>query len=358
VFLPADCAFVTFLMLNDAFLPGALLQGYELMKQAPGIARVCLVTDGVSARARSGLQRIFDHVIPVDTIFAPHRRRHARQDRPFLLTRLQALRLGPDGDLDLGFRKIVLLDADILPLKRFAQLFLVDTPAGILNERKSHFVTINGDGRHVRPKDVDINGRWVWHEIYQRIGHGARIPRHITDRVHTDPGNLGVNTALMVLRPSQREYLAILADLQRPGIIKLLTETFDWPDMQYLTMRWSGRWVNLDLSFCGISGYPSLAALCGTHFAGFKPWCTKQVSAFSRYSRFPDFVYWHERFLELMDDYPELHRLPRLADLAERIRALPAKLHAAAGDGTHGRVQTVHSLRRAGGARRRTHARN
>ena len=171
-----DRAFVSFLMLNDSFLPGVIQQAYELAEQAPGVPRVCVITDDISSEGRGALEVLFDHVVVVETVYVPHRRRHARQDRPFLLTRLQALRLGPDGDLGLAFRKIVLLDADIMPLKRYDQLFLLDTPAGILNERKEHFIAKDERGRYSTPRDVDITGRWVWHDVYGAVGHGMRVP--------------------------------------------------------------------------------------------------------------------------------------------------------------------------------------
>jgi len=218
----------------------------------------------------------------------------------------------------------VFLDADILPLKRFDQLFLLQTPAGILNERKAHFVDSDANGRYMRPKDVDISGRWIWHRVYRNIGHGHPIPSEITQRVRTDPSNLGVNTALMVLRPSLQDYISVVEDLKRPVTRKMLTEAFDWPDMQYLTLKWSRRWVNIDISFCGFCGYPSLNALCGTHYAGQKPWNHKYAGSFEHYARFPDFRYWHHQFLGMMDGHPELQSIGRLSRLAERIRALPA----------------------------------
>jgi len=313
------CAFVTFLMMNDTFLPGALLQGFELNKQASRFDRVCLVTEEVSREARSALRRLYKHVVPIEKIYVPHRRRQGRQDRPYLLTRLQALRLGPDGDLGLRYRKIVLLDADVLPLKRFDQLFLLPTPAGIPNESKAHFVTDDGRGRFVRPRDVEINGRWIWHEIYHHICHGERIPRHVTDRVAADPKNLGINAALLVLEPSLSEYQEIMRDIERPSIRRLLGEAFDWPDMQYLTMRWSGRWVNIDLSFNGLCGYPSLSVLCGTHYAGLKPWDHKRADAFGHHRRYPDFRYWHRRFLEMMSEYPGFRGVRRLVRLSDAI---------------------------------------
>ncbi len=310
-------------MLNDRYLPGALVAASQLRAQWTQADLVCLVSDGVDGASRDSLAVLFDRVIEVSRIFVPHARRQARQDRPWLLTRLQALRLGPDGDLGCAYEKIVLLDADILPIKRYDHLFLLDTPAGILNERKAHFVS-TGPARTYRvPDDVELTGRWIWHELYGAMGHGERIPAEVTLRVRDDPANLGVNTALLVLRPRVRELASIREDIQRPCVRRLLEEVFDWPDMQYLTLRWSGRWTNVDACFCGLGGYPSLGALCGTHFAGPKPWDIESDPAARAWARYPDFRYWYRCFARMMSAEPELRRNPRLSRLA---RVIPGAL--------------------------------
>ena len=61
-------------------------------------------------------------------------------------------------------------------------------------------------------------------------------------------------------------------------------DLFDWPDMQYLTIRWSGRWRNIDVRYSALNGYPSLEVLYGTHFAGFKPWYLQRRKAMDRTS--------------------------------------------------------------------------
>ena len=142
-------AFVTFLMLNDNYLPGALTLGYSLLKQQVSGALVCLITPGVSPQGRRALELIFDQVLEVDLIYVPHARRQERQDRPYFFTRLNALRLGRDGDLGCDFEKIIVIDADVLPIRDYDSLATLDTPAGVINERKSHFV---GNRRQRRPR--------------------------------------------------------------------------------------------------------------------------------------------------------------------------------------------------------------
>lgn len=321
-------AFVTFVILNDFFLPGALMQAYALKRQLTRADTVCLVTPDISPNAREALQTVFDYVVVVDPILIKCKPSERRQDLPWLLTRLNALRLGSDGDLGFGYQKIVFLDADVLPLKHYDHLFLVDSPGGVLNERPGNLITRDKHGRQDKPALVDIAGRWVWHEIYREYGHGSSIPREITDRVKFDPSNVGINTALLVLEPSIAEYGAILEDVHRDEMKALLINVFDWPDMQYLTLWWSGKWHNVDACFCGINGYPSLSVLFGTHLAGIKPWDQKRWKSVKHHSKYPDFHYWFLQFLCMMRDYPILNGVRKLSLLKQKIGelALPAEV--------------------------------
>jgi len=49
-------AFVTFLMLNDSYLPGALMLAYGLRKQETEVDLVCLITEEITHDARYALK--------------------------------------------------------------------------------------------------------------------------------------------------------------------------------------------------------------------------------------------------------------------------------------------------------------
>ena len=314
-------AYVTFLILNDTFLPGALLQAHALGSQDPNADRICLITQEITKEARRSLELLFHFVVTVSPLYVSHIPTKRRQDLPWLLTKLNALRLGSDGDLGFSYTKIVLLDADILPLKHYQHLFLVDSPAGTINEKKDNFIDTDGRGRHRMPEFVNIRGQWRWHTVYRDVGHGYEIPRGITDRVKKDHSNMGVNTALMVLEPSIAEYARILEDLSNPEIAFLMDSFFKWPDMQYLTMRWSGQWRSIDARFSALNGYPDLRLVWGSHFAGFKPWYFQRESAMRRYVRFPDFQMWFTSYDAMVGRYPRLLQMGKLRRLHESVRS-------------------------------------
>ncbi|MBN2006863.1 MAG: hypothetical protein JXA21_26150 [Anaerolineae bacterium] len=319
----ARFAFVTLLMLNDNYLPGVLAQAFALRRQKTQADLACLVTEEITAEARDALKVLYTHVIEVDKIFIPYARRQARQYVPFVFTRMHALRMGAGGDLGLRYEKVVELDADVLPMRHYDHLFSLPAPAGILNERKEHFLDYDAQGRYIIPPSVATSGTWRWHAVYDSLcPHGARIPQEVTDRVRSDPTNMGVNSAVLVFAPSQAEFDAIREDLTRPDVLPLVGDAFEWPDMQYLTMRWSGQWTNIDVRFCGFSGYPNLKILFGTHYAGLKPWHFHKTQAMARYGRFEDFQYWFAQYRAMLAAYPALRRVKRLAKLLEDIKTV------------------------------------
>lgn len=313
-----ESAFVTFLMLNDSYLPGALLLAYNLRKQKTKFDLICLITKEITQDARHALETLFDHVVEVEKIFVPHKRRQRRQDRPYFFTRINALRLGKDGDLGFKYKKIVVLDADVLPIKNYNALFDLNTPAGIINEKKSHFLETDSNGNWIIPETAYKIGKWKWHNLYDEIcPHGCQIPKEITDRVKEDPLNMGINGSLFVFEPSMEEFKRIRNDIYQPDIFPFVSDLFDWPDMQYLTMRWSGKWTNIDLRFSGFNGYPDVSVLYGIHYAGFKPWYLNRTDSMAKYIDNNDFRFWFEEYDEMLTCYTKLKEIKKLNRLWE-----------------------------------------
>ncbi|HNT76612.1 MAG TPA: glycosyltransferase [Anaerolineae bacterium] len=324
----ARFAFVTFLMLNDSYLPGALLLAYALRRQKTRADLVCLITPEITPAARQALAQLYSRVIEVERLFVPRKRRQERQDLPFVFTRIHALRLGADGDLGCRYDKLVLLDADVLPLRHYDHLFTLDTPAGIVNESRAAVMEYDAEGRYILPASVAVDGTWKWHRLYEGVcPHGRPIPAALTDRVRTDPTNMGINSSLFVLTPSMAEFAAIQENVRRPEVVELVSDQFHWPEMQYLTLRWSGQWTSVDLRFSGFSGYPDMQTLFGSHYAGIKPWAFKKREALAHWGRHADFQYWFQEYTAMLRDYPRLQDAPRLARLLRQIEELQAELH-------------------------------
>ena len=316
-------AFVTFLMRNDNYLPGALMFAFSLREKGTKADLVCMVSGNISQAAKYALGMIYDHVVDIDEIHVPNTRGHERQDIPYVFTRFNALRFGSDGDLGYNYEKIVIADADVLPLRFYDHLFTLDTPAGIINERKSYFLDYDKKGHYLVPENVFKDGKWKWHAIYGDVcPHGHHIPKYITDRVIANPQNLGINSSLFVLTPCMREYRYMLESLENPENKKIVSQKFRWPEMQYATILWSGEWTNIDVRFSGINGYPDISMLCGIHYAGNKPWNAKDGSNFQRVMRFPDYKLWYSKYIDMTGTkYEAMRKVPKLARLYRQIES-------------------------------------
>ena len=296
-------AYVTFLMRGDGYLPGALTLAYALRCQETPYPLVCLVTGDVSQEARRLLSVLYHHVLEIGEIRCRSHVTGGRTDRDSLLTRFQALRLGMDGDMPLHYKKILLLDADVLPITRYDSLFDLCTPAGILLEDKRFAMEWDGSGAFKR--DSEGAEGWCWHRHYRDVPHGALIPKEITDRVAENPQNQGVNAAVWCLSPNMKEYLRVWGAVEEPEIADLVFRRFPWPEMQLATLIWSGRWTNVDLRYASIGGYPSPDKVWGIHYAGLKPWKLRSRSLL-HYAKYPDFQLWYGYFLAMVYAYPQL----------------------------------------------------
>jgi len=347
----ARFAFVTLFTLNDSYLPAVLLLAYGLRRQQTQADLICLVTPEITITARKALVLLYDQVLEVEPIIIPHKLAGSRPYLPLVFTKLHALRLGADGDLGRAYDKVCLLDADLLPLKHYDHLFTLPTPAGTINERKTHVMEWGTDGNFIIPASVAQDGTWNWHRLYAACPHGQPIPLEITDRVAADPINMGVISSLLVLTPSLAEYQAIRADLAQPVVREQVGSQFEWPEMQYLTLRWSGQWTNVDLRFHSLNGYPDPAVLFGIHYTGFKPWQFRKQGSMERYGRRADFQLWHTTYRQMTQAYPELLTFKKLRSLQNEIEAFqgatastePDKKSARKAAKKHGRARSPKS---------------
>lgn len=311
-------AFVTFVMLNDHFIPGALVFAYALRKQRVSSDLVCLITPNISAPAKTALHRLFDVVIEIDPLVVPNTGCSVLQARSFLFTRFQVFRLGKDGDLGRHYDKLVISDADILPIKDYESLFEVPAPAGILNESKEHCIA-SADGQFLDTTTKETPTQWHWHRLYAAYPHGSSIPELITNRVCDDIDNMGINSCLYRIDPNIRDYQAILSDIEDVSYRQLI-QKFRWPEMQYLSHKFSGSWHNIDLSYASFEGYPKLSILKGTHFAGLKPWNINHPSV-RHYAKYPDFQLFFKTYLDMIQRYPKLLEYRRLNRIAQHYQS-------------------------------------
>lgn len=313
-----DYAYVTFIIRNDSYLPGALIFAYAIRKQNTIADLICIVSSNISVSAINALKCLYDDVIVVDEVYVHHERRQERQDRPFLFSRFNALRLGVDGDLGKSYKKIIIADCDLLPLEQFDSLFFLNAPAGIINEKKEYCMDYNDKGEYIIPESFYDTGEWKWHDVYKKIcSHGELIPKKITDRVKKDFSNMGINAVIYLFEPSMSLYNDIMEDLLEAETQELISK-YNWPEMQYITQKLSGTWHNIDLRFASFNGYPDISYLYGTHFAGLKPWNFKNKSL-KNFGRFEDYKIWYAIYKNMFEEIEGLSENRKLVKLFDHI---------------------------------------
>lgn len=310
-------AYVTFLIKNDSYVPGALVFAYSIKKQETIADLICFVSNDISEEGINSLKLIYDFVVNTDQIQVKNKRKQTRQDVELLFNRFNALLLEDSSITGKKYNKIILADCDVLPINDWDLLFDLNAPAGIINEKKEHCMEYDETGKFIIPESYYTEGKWIWHKIYDPIcPPGSLIPKEITDRVNYDSTNMGVNAAIYLFEPSISLYNDILEDLKTEETANKINN-FNWPEMQYITQKLSGKWNNVDIKYASFNGYPDLTKINGIHFAGLKPWSfkNKSIKVFGRYD---DFKLWYEVYLYMINEYNELlknRKLKKLNDI-------------------------------------------
>ncbi|KAH3674962.1 hypothetical protein WICPIJ_009407 [Wickerhamomyces pijperi] len=235
-------AYIT-LLINDSYLPGALLLAKILKEKFQTKRKLLILTAGVSSEAVNFLVESYDEIIPIDADLLSDTNDSTLENLK-LLDRL---------DLDLSFnklhifnqtqyKKLVYLDLDILPLKPLDDLFEV--------ELKGNEIAASPDAG--------------WPDIF--------------------------NSGLLVFHPSQKLFSELSGKLTSPETDT--TISFDGADQGLLNQFFKGKWVRLPFSYnvTFSNHYEYLPALNffmkeirSFHFIGSsKPWSSFEFSKFNQ----------------------------------------------------------------------------
>ncbi|TIC90484.1 Glycogenin-1 [Colletotrichum higginsianum] len=176
------------LLLNDTYLPGALVLAHSLRDAGTSKQLVVLVTlDTVSAEVITELRAIYDHVIPVPRIRNSRPANLYLMNRPDLHSAFTKVNLWRQTQ----FSKIVYIDADVVAYRAPDELFDVNAPFSAA---------------------PDIG----WPDLF--------------------------NTGVMVLKPNMGDYYALMAMAER-GI------SFDGADQGLLNMHFKNTYNRISFTY-------------------------------------------------------------------------------------------------------------
>ena len=289
-------AIVTLLMLGDKYLLGALMLAKSLRDASPHLSKdvdiVCMITPDVSTLARADLLTQFDRVEQVDYITHPEDRiRHGsaavRRVYARTFTKLRCL----DADFERRYRKILMLDADLLVVRpEIFTLFELEPPAAVFFGCLRPFF---------EPQFKDHIETYC-----PRLHHGELVPRDLfadkscarvpKARQPIEEGNkriyVGMETSLVLLAPRAADLATMQRALARDAIQKGQKRYNG--DTSLLSETYEGRWRSVDMRFLGRWTNPTLRPEVFTidlYGSQGKPW---DVGSLPELRAYPDVAYW------------------------------------------------------------------
>jgi thiol-disulfide isomerase/thioredoxin len=282
-----------------AYLDGCILGALGLKRQQVQADVVCFVTPDISFKDRMKLAVVFDKVIRVPYI-SPYEMpddgidelKTIRMDPEIFANCNKYTKLHPythvffklhifNPDL-FPYEKVCFVDSDLVPMNYYDSLFMLNTPAGWVEYRKK----------------IPYKESYGWDRC-DFLKHGEKIPHIFTD-VDT-PGGADVNAGLMVISPSKREYNSMIKEISSPlkswmgptkyhkGFYdfdfdspigsKFVANSYCYPEQNYLTKRYSGKWTFIEFAFQSWSLDPCNSF--GIHMAAFnpKPWFKQPIGS-------------------------------------------------------------------------------
>ena len=260
---------------NVSFLDGVILVGLGLRRQETKYKLICLVTSDVSNDIIKIIKIIYDEIIvvpyisPLDNaeikiildIFGPNdfKDKNNYGELAKIYTKLNIF-----NSKILPYNKICFIDSDLIPIKKFDELFNLNTPAGWLEP-------INDNG-------IDSYTRY-W-DIWDSINHNSLIPKELTD-IYKPPGT-SINGGLLVIKPDYKLFKYFIKQLQTPKQLwfgpefihkggidwqRNLNNYYNCNEQDYLTQHFSGQWYMINGLYCAW-GNCSIKKAYGIHMAG------------------------------------------------------------------------------------------
>ena len=323
-----------------AYLDGCILGALGLKRQKTIADVVCFITHDIDEDDKRKLEVVFDRVIYVPYI-SPfdmggegnlktikmdpkifQNCNNYTKEHPYSHVFFKLHIFNPDL---FPYEKVCFVDSDLVPMNYFDSLFMLNTPAGWVEYRKK----------------MPFSSGFHWDRC-DYLKHGEKIPKMFTDI--DKPGGSDVNAGLMVISPNKKEYDSMIKELTSPlekwmGKTKLhkgfhdfdfsgksikaqkfVANSYCYPEQNYLTKRYSGKWTYIEYAFQSWTLDPCNSF--GIHMAAFnpKPWFKQPVgSELKIKSKHKHFPYVNEDMVESFSDLPKAFVADKMDDYYENI---------------------------------------
>ena len=278
-----------------AYLDGCILAALGLKRQTTNADVICFITHDISKKDKEKLEIVFDKVIYVPYI-SPYDMggegelktiminkdifkncNGYTKNHPYVHVFFKLHIFNPEL---FPYEKVCFVDSDLVPLNYYDSLFTLNTPAGFVEYRK-------------KPPYLES---YQWDRC-DYLEHGKLIPKEITDV--DKPTGADVNAGLLLIKPNKKEYDEMIKELSSPieewmgpnkkhkGFYhfnfdnpkgtEFVKNSYCFPEQNYLTKRYSGKWTFIEFAFQSWSRDPCNSF--GIHMAAFnpKPWFKQPI---------------------------------------------------------------------------------
>ena len=278
-----------------AYLDGCILAALGLRRQKTNADIVCFITHDISKKDKKKLEIVFDRVIYVPYIspydmggkgdlktimMDPEIFKNCpnyTKQHPYVHVFFKLHIFNPDL---FPYEKVCFVDSDLVPLNYYDSLFMLETPAGFLEYRKK----------------IPYLESFNWDRC-DFVKHGETIPKELTD-IDKKTG-ADINAGLLLVKPDKKEYNSMIKEITSPakewiGPNKLhkgfytfdfskptgrdfVDSSYCYPEQNYLTKHFSGKWKYIEFAFQSWSRDPCNSF--GIHMAAFnpKPWFKQPI---------------------------------------------------------------------------------
>tara|TARA_Y100001935_G_scaffold200908_1_gene169265 strand:- start:4145 stop:6289 length:2145 start_codon:yes stop_codon:yes gene_type:complete len=280
---------------KPAYLDGCILAALGLKRQKTDADIICFITPDISKKDKEKLEVVFDKVMYVPYI-SPYEMEgegdlktimldkklfdncpNYTKQHPYVHVFFKLHIFNPEL---FPYEKVCFVDSDLVPLNYYDSLFLLDCPAGFVEYRKK----------------APYLESYQWDRC-DYLKHGKLIPKEITDI--DKPTGADVNAGLLLVKPNKKEYDAMIKELSSPleswmgpkkkhkGFysfdfdsptgMEFVKNSYCYPEQNYLTKRYSGKWKFIEFAFQSWSRDPCNSF--GIHMAAFnpKPWFKQPI---------------------------------------------------------------------------------
>ena len=284
-----------------AYLDGCILAALGLRRQNTNADIICFITPDISKKDKEKLEVVFDKVMYVPYI-SPSDYEMAEttdegetyktihldkklfdncpnytKEHPYVHVFFKLHIFNPEL---FPYEKVCFVDSDLVPLNYYDSLFMLDCPAGFVEYRKK----------------APYLESYQWDRC-DYLEHGKPIPKEITDI--DKPTGADVNAGLLLVKPDKKEYESMIKELSSPldtwmgpkkkhkGFysfdfdsptgMEFVKNSYCYPEQNYLTKRYSGKWKFIEFAFQSWSRDPCNSF--GIHMAAFnpKPWFKQPI---------------------------------------------------------------------------------